>query len=168
MNKTELLDLKVYGKGMTTHIEAKSELIGAWAEQNAKTNYGEKTLVRCPLSIITHHGDSSQVQVMHLSIMDTRYGDSGTEYGYAAASQRGSNFLMPFERYGMSSVPNNTLFMIPGLATGLHLVLPQFVGKDCVEKYVQGIREEAAFVFKTWLMPSSRRLRMYVEEWKNE
>lgn len=168
-DKTELLDLRVYGKGMSTHIVAKSELIGKFIEDNAAKQYEEIVRVSCPLTYISHFtGD--KVQLTYLTVNDGRHTGLGNpQYGYTACSQRGNGFLNRLNiSYDGPGISNNSLFVTRGLREGVHLVIPRMAGQDTIEAYVKDMRAEAEYIFKTWLKPTERRVRIYVEDYRYE
>jgi hypothetical protein len=173
-NRKQLLDLHVFGKGMATVVEAHSPLIGEYVKANANMAYGDIQYVAIPESVCQWHPSmeriGQRVKMTHLSKEDER--TPGFNYGYLAANNRGAGL---FDRVftgsgsrGNGAMPNNTLFMIPGLEDGFKLTIPKFLGQAKVDEYVRDMREEAQLFFNWFLRPAERRVKIYIEDYRTQ
>lgn len=163
-NRQQLLDLHVYGKGMQTHIVAKSEMIGNFVKDNAYKNYGDVAWVTVPRSVATFFGEDKTGRLCLLDKMDERIGN---HYGYGPYHGRGYGIVDP-DVSGYNQKANVALFLMDGIAEGLHLVLPRYVGGARINAYVKEMREEAEWFFKTFLRPAQRRVKIFVEDIRYE
>lgn len=169
MAKEQLLDLNVYGKGMETHIVAKSKMIGDYVRVNATRQYGEAQWTLVPESVAKMVGsdpdERKRVRLLLPSSPDDR---SGNSYGYASYIGRGAGIIELIDGYGSGTRANPAIFLAEGLADGVHIILPRFIGQGKIDEYVSNIKDEAQYFYKKFLRPAQRRMRIFIEDYRYE
>lgn len=163
MVKKTLLDIHAYTKGMELYVEVKSEIIGTWVEEQRAMDYTEPliTTFRINSAVVVNGEREDRFKIYtYLRVTDPRTQDA---YGRFLAGNYHIGIIDAPSSYGIA-IPNTAIFTAVGLKDGLVIKVPKYVGAAAVNAYVSAMKEEALFIWKTFLKPSARKVRIYVED----